>query len=77
MSLGTPKEFDTKNKDLEDLKPLRPELPKGIPVPKEMPKSDTMAKTFGQEEEEEVVDEKEEKASKLSDFIEVIIKIGR
>jgi hypothetical protein len=78
MAIGTPKEYDNKNKDLEDLRPLSPELPEGRPVPKEMKKDDPMAKTFGQEcEHEEEMDEKEMKAKSLSDFIEIIIKLPR
>jgi hypothetical protein len=65
-----PIELEARNKDLEDLKELNPELPKGIKV------KDPMKDMFGVEEEEEE-DPKDKKARSLSDFIEVIIKIGR
>ena len=75
--IGTPKEYDTKNKDLEDLEELNPPLPKAIRKEEKKEKKDGMAEMFGQCEHEEEVDEDEEKAKGLSDFIEVIIKIGK
>ena len=71
--IGTPKEYDTKNKDLEDLEELNPPLPKAIR--KDEKKSDKMAETFGQREEEEP--EEDVEAKSLHDFIEIIIKVGK
>jgi hypothetical protein len=68
--IGTPKDLDTKNKDLEDLEELNP------PLPAPVEKKDAMNKTFGQEEEEEEC-EHDVKTKSLSDFIEIIIKVGK
>ena len=71
--IGTPKEYDAKNKDLEDLQELNPPLPK--PIKKK--DGDPMDKAFGQESDEEEEDEEEVKAKSLHDFIEIIVKIGK